>query len=153
MRYCPPREFASSCAAFASAFPRFENILIAWVSWLPLPFWHPSPVHFEYTFNAITTTTLTNPSLLDIMGLYVTVMLAQANQLSGLRTGWNRRSTAVCPDGQQANLAFRPKFCPDRQPGSIGIIRGPLTDWLKPVRVNQLIRNNSGTRALNVFAP
>jgi len=28
-----------------------------------------------------------------------------------------------------------------------------LADFLKPVRVNQLIGNNSGTRALNVSAP
>ena len=26
----------------------------------------------------------------------------------------NHHSTAICPDGQQADLAFRPKFCPDR---------------------------------------
>jgi hypothetical protein len=38
----------------------------------------------------------------------------------------NCRSTAVCPDGQQADLAFGLQFCPDRQPGSIRIIRGPL---------------------------
>jgi hypothetical protein len=40
----------------------------------------------------------------------------------------NHHSTAVCPDGQQADLASGPKFCPDRQPGSIRIIRGPQKD-------------------------
>jgi len=43
----------------------------------------------------------------------------------------NCRSTAFCPDSQQANLAFRPKFCPDWQPGSIRIIRGPF--WPGPL--------------------
>ena len=37
-------------------------------------------------------------------------------------TGQITLSTAICLDSQQADLAFRPKFCLDWQLGSIGII-------------------------------
>ena len=62
------------------------------------------------------TTTPTNIPEHSIMGLYFMV----PTQLSGLWTGW---TVAPQPFVLTANrLAFGPKFCPDRQPGSIRII-------------------------------
>jgi hypothetical protein len=68
-------------------------------------------------------TTPTNLPEHTIMGLYD--ISHGANPIVRTSNWLNRCSTAICPDGQQADLAFGPKFCPDRQPGSIRIIRGP----------------------------
>ena len=140
------------------------------VSWLPLPFWRPSPVHqmsvshlfvFQHCYSSLAmrqtarrVTAEQQKKRSILIGLEPTTFLIDiehynhyTNQsfctrhcgsICHVGTGqptwpivqtpnWlNRRSTAICPDGQQANLAFRPKFCLDQQPGSIGIIRGPV---------------------------
>ena len=88
----------------------------------PWHFWHPLDV---------VNTTPTNLSSSDTMGQYIMLALVKLlGQLSRLPNWLNCHSTAVCPDDQQADLVFRPKFCLDQQPGSIRIIRGPVEPWL-----------------------
>jgi hypothetical protein len=72
-----------------------------------------SQIRTDYLLNGHTriyntiTTTPTNLSKHSIMGLYSNLQIVRT-------PNWlNRCSTVICPDSQQADLAFRPNFCPD----------------------------------------
>ena len=84
--------------------------------------------HFTQLLNTITTT-LANLYSIHIMGLYW--MSAHINPIVQILNWLNCCSADICPDDEQADLAFGPKICLDWQLGSIRIIRGPFTSASK----------------------